>query len=61
VASMPASWSTWQTRLMRPMAFFSHIRLALADSGYAFPSREAIDRLMLLTAGPGGEDNIENG
>ena len=37
-----------------------HLGQALADSGYAFPSREAIDRLMLLTAGPGGEDNIEN-
>ncbi|WP_342656076.1 general secretion pathway protein GspF (plasmid) [Pantoea sp. RSPAM1] len=44
----------------RQVAKGKHLGLALADSGYAFPSREAIDRLIMLTSGPGGEDNIEN-
>ncbi len=44
----------------RQVARGKHLGQALADSGYAFPSREAIDRLLLLTSGPGGEDNIEN-
>lgn len=48
------------TATRRQVSRGKHLGQALADSGYAFPSREAIDRLMLLTAGPGGEDNIEN-
>lgn len=48
------------TATRRQVSRGKHLGQALADSGYAFPSREAIDRLMLLTAGSGGEDNIEN-
>lgn len=48
------------TATRRQVARGKHLGQALADSGFAFPSREAIDRLILLTAGPGGEDNIEN-
>lgn len=48
------------TATRRQVARGKHLGQALADSGYAFPSREAIDRLLLLTSGPGGEDNIEN-
>lgn len=48
------------TATRRQVSRGKHLGQALADSGYAFPSREAIDRLMLLTAGPGGEENIEN-
>lgn len=48
------------TATRRQVSRGKHLGQALADSGYAFPSREAIDRLMLLTSAPGGEDNIEN-
>lgn len=48
------------TAARRQVARGKHLGLALADSGYLFPSRDAIDRLSLLTASPGGEDNIEN-
>lgn len=48
------------TAARRQVARGKHLGLALADSGYVFPSRDAIDRLSLLTASPGGEDNIEN-
>ncbi|MBY4841134.1 type II secretion system F family protein [Pantoea sp. DY-5] len=48
------------TAAKRQVARGKHLGLALADSGYVFPSRDAIDRLSLLTASPGGEDNIEN-
>lgn len=48
------------TATRRQVSRGKHLGQALADSGYTFPSREAIDRLMLLTAGPGGEENIEN-
>ncbi|MBU9819679.1 type II secretion system F family protein [Rahnella sp. BCC 1045] len=34
--------------------------LALADSGYVFPSADAIDKLKLLTTGKGFEGHIEN-
>lgn len=48
------------TATRRQVARGKHLGQALADSGYAFPSREAIDRLLLLTSNQGGEDNIEN-
>lgn len=48
------------TATRRQVARGKQLGQALADSGYAFPSSEAIDRLLLLTAGPGGEDHIEN-
>lgn len=48
------------TATRRQVSRGKHLGQAMADSGYAFPSREAIDRLMLLTAGSGGEENIEN-
>lgn len=44
----------------RQVARGKHLGQALADCGYAFPSREATDRLLLLTSGSGGEDNIES-
>ncbi|MGP2416731.1 type II secretion system F family protein [Pantoea ananatis] len=44
----------------RQVARGKHLGLALADNGYVFPSRDAIDRLSILTATTGGEDNIEN-
>lgn len=48
------------TATRRQVARGKHLGQALADSGYLFPSSEAIDRLSLLTASSGGEDNIEN-
>lgn len=48
------------TAAKRQVGRGKHLGLALADSGYVFPSRDAIDRLSLLTASPGGEDSIEN-
>lgn len=48
------------TATKRQVSRGKHLGLALSDSGFVFPSREATDRLMLLTASPGGENNIDN-
>lgn len=37
-----------------------HLGLALRDSGYAFPAKKAVNKLVILTGGDNAEDIIEN-